>query len=92
VISDLWWLQLNAAPLYEADHFQPEKAFYTPATSQSMANWIESAYAHQVTQFDLVTLNYALPRELIPLLPQHTLTILELIQVDNLLVFRLAIH
>jgi hypothetical protein len=86
IVTDLWWLPSNAAPIY------PRKAFYAAGTPWEIAAWANRASSQGVGQFNLVTLDYALPAKVKGHLPGYELTILELIQVKNLLIFRIAVE
>ncbi len=86
VVSDLWWLRLNAAPIY------PEKQFFITDTSEELAEWLDFATLHQVERFALVTLDEALLREAKQLRKGYQLSITEAQRVGNLWVFQLAIE
>jgi multisubunit Na+/H+ antiporter MnhB subunit len=85
VLSDLWWLSLNAAPLY------PHKAFAVADQPDRAAAWVERAASAQVRSIILVTLNPSLPEALTRALTGHSLQVMSLERVDNVLVYRIAI-
>jgi hypothetical protein len=85
VVSDLWWLRLNAAPIYR------EKQFFITDTSEELAEWLDFATLHQVERFALVTLNEALLREAEQLREGYQLSTIDAQQAGNLQVFQLAI-
>jgi hypothetical protein len=84
IVSDLWWLPLNAAPLYK------QKIIFF-ATPEKLAHWIDLAAAGQVQDFLLVTLNPSLLREARQNSHPHQLILLERYKVENLLISRVAI-
>jgi hypothetical protein len=85
IVSDLWWLLLNTAPIH------PQKTLFAGQTPKAIAAWVDRAAEQGVQEFDLVTLNYGLPKALNQHLLRAEFTILELIQVDNLLIFRISL-
>ena len=85
VVSDLWWLPLDAAPLTQ------QKTFFVALTPGRVKDWIELAAAHEVHNFLMVTLNAdlfggAYSSE------SYSLRVMETRQVDNLMVGRFAIQ
>jgi hypothetical protein len=85
VLTDLWWLALNAAPVYA------DTPLYTIKSPQEGAAWIAHAQGRDIRQFSLVTLDHALPAHISSHLEAPQIAILELIQVGDLLIFRLEI-
>jgi hypothetical protein len=49
VLSDLNWLPLNAAPIYD------EKAWFVAQTPQSVTAWVAHAAEQQIPRFSIVT-------------------------------------
>ncbi|MBN1146144.1 MAG: hypothetical protein JXA78_02730 [Anaerolineales bacterium] len=86
ILTDLWWLLPNAAPL------QPRKALYSAAQPWELAAWVERAASQGVRQFGLVSLDHGLPAALKASLPGYQLTILELKTAGNVLIFRMALQ
>jgi hypothetical protein len=69
VLSDLWWLPLNAAPLY------PQKAFFLAADVASMSAWLDQACQAGFGEVLLVTLEAGLPDSLADRLASCSLVI-----------------
>jgi hypothetical protein len=69
VVSDLWWLPLNAAPLY------PQKAFFLAVDAASMTEWLDQACSAGFGEVLLVTLDAGLPGSLADHLERCTLNI-----------------
>jgi hypothetical protein len=85
VLSDLWWLPLDAAPLAE------QKSFFVALTPDQMGHWMETATAHHVQSFVIVTLKADL-LDALPPSPSFSLRLLEVRQVEHLLIWRLALQ
>ncbi|HXV44580.1 MAG TPA: hypothetical protein VEC96_16080, partial [Anaerolineae bacterium] len=85
IVSDLWWLPLNAAPI------QPQKTVFF-ALPNRMADWVSLAAAAQAQQFFLVTLNPSLLEEAGQRLGSSNLTPLEEYNVENLIIFHVALE
>jgi multisubunit Na+/H+ antiporter MnhB subunit len=90
VLTDLWWLALNGAKV------QNQKAIYSLESPQEAATWITLAPDQGIAGFALVTLDHALPAHISAHLQQPgpgeiDIAILELIQVQDLLIYRLEI-
>ncbi|MFC1878433.1 hypothetical protein ACFLZW_00830 [Chloroflexota bacterium] len=86
LITDLWWLLLVAAP----DH--PDKALYAAAGPAEMADWVDQAAGQGVVDFNLVTLDHNTPIQLAAEIRHQSLAIREVLQVDNLLIYRLVLE
>ena len=69
VLSDLWWLPLNAAPLY------PQKAFFLAVDASSMTEWLDQACEAGFQEVLLVTLDVGWPGSLRDHLERCTLTV-----------------
>jgi hypothetical protein len=87
-LTDLWWLAFNAAP----EH--PQKAIYSIESPGEGATWINLAANEGIERFALVTLDHALPANIDAHLEQvggakMEITILQLVQVEDLLIYRL---
>jgi multisubunit Na+/H+ antiporter MnhB subunit len=82
VISDLWWLPLNAAPIY------PQKAIFVAPSAEAIARFATNALDHQVDQFTLVTLDPDLPADISAASQTLELQVLETSKVENLVIFR----
>lgn len=85
IVSDLWWLPLNAAPLYK----QKTVFFVTP---DNLTAWVDVAAAHQGQEFLLVTLNSSLLKKANQSLELYQLTPLDHYTLGNLLIYNLAIQ
>jgi hypothetical protein len=68
-ISNLWWLSLNAAPIY------PAKAIHAAATSQEIAAWIELADKKGIENFNLLTQDLGLLDQVTAQVPNLCLTV-----------------
>jgi hypothetical protein len=85
IVSDLWWLPLNAAPI------QPQKTVFF-ALPNRLADWVSLAAAAQAQQFFLVTLNPSLLEEAGQRMGSSNLTLLEEYNVENLIIFHVALE
>jgi hypothetical protein len=85
VVSDLWWMPFNAAPIYT------QKVVFVAPTPEKVRDWIELAGTNRVQQFCLVTLNSSLVADVAPLLTEQELGIAEIRRVGYIWVYRLAI-
>jgi len=86
IITDLWWLLLNAAPIHG------QKAFYAAAESERIAEWVDLSNRESVKSFGLVTLNPELFFLVRAQLKPGELILKELIHVDNLFIYRLEVR
>jgi hypothetical protein len=85
VVSDLWWMPLNAAPIF------PQKAIFVAVTPEKMASWINYAADKQVQGFTLVTLNPNLPGLLAPLVEKYRLQFAPARRVENLILYQVSV-
>lgn len=85
VISDLWWMPLNAAPIYS------QKALFVASSAEEIARFAQTALDHGVGQFTLVTLNPNLPSDISAESQTLELRVMETFRVENLVIFRLII-
>jgi hypothetical protein len=85
IVSDLWWLTVNAAPL------PGPKSFFVTGSPEELGGWIALAHANQVDDFALVSINPLLPSQASTYLGNLHLELVELIRVENLSIFRLRI-
>jgi hypothetical protein len=85
IISDLWWLPLNAAPLYKE-----KTIFFAPP--EKMAAWVDRAAAAKIRQFSLVTLNPSLLEQTSQSLALNKLIPLDVYHVGNLLIFHVGLE
>jgi len=83
VVSDLWWIPFNAAPIYA------QKAWCVTLTPTQLREWIDLAASHQVRQFVLVTLN----NNLLNAIPTngYVLHLIEEHQIEHLSILRISI-
>jgi len=86
IVSDLWWLPFNIAPI------QTQKALFLAPTPEKVAQWVKVADSHNVRRFSLVTLDYGLLDNAARDLEDHRLHVVDVDYVENLLVFRVAIE
>jgi hypothetical protein len=86
VVTDLWWMPLNTAPL------AAQKAVFVAATPQRLHEWVQLAAASQVRQFCLVTLDDAFVRQAAQIPGGPQLTIVAVRRVSNILVMQLVIE
>jgi hypothetical protein len=84
ILSDLWWFLLNSAPV------ATQKALYAAEPAQEIGEWINTASNQGIQKFDLVTLNSGLLTEIKVHLPQKSISVIDLIRIENLLVYRLS--
>lgn len=85
ILTDLWWLTLNAAPIYQ------EKEIYTIKSPSEGGKWISLANKQGMRSFSLVTLDHALPAHINSTTQAAEIEIVELIQVQDLLIYRLEL-
>lgn len=85
IVSDLWWIPLNAAPIYT------QKAIFVAGTPKKLGEWVKLAAAQQIRQFSLVTLNQALLNNVTQILDERRLILVENRRIGNLLILRVAI-
>jgi len=86
VVSELWWVPLNAAPIFE------RKVLFVADSTEKLADWTRTVYTHGVKQFVLVTLDAAAPAEVAQQLDGYQLTVVDTWLVDDLLFVRLSIN
>lgn len=68
-ISNIWWLSLNAAPIY------PAKALHAVATPQEIANWIELAAEKGIEHFNLIVQDPVLLDQVATQVPNLCMTV-----------------
>ncbi len=86
VVSDLWWMLFNAAPIHE------QKAIFVAPTPSDLRDWIELAADQHVRQFCFVSLDRFALENVRPLVKQRQLVTLAVIQVEHLFIYRIAIE
>jgi len=86
IITDLWWLLLNAAPIHG------QKAFYAAREPERIAEWVEDFSGESVRSFSLVTLNPGLIDLVRSQLKPGELIIQDVIDVDNIFIYRLKVR
>jgi multisubunit Na+/H+ antiporter MnhB subunit len=86
VLSDLWWLPLNAAPIY------PQKAFFLANTPEQMAAWLGQAGDAQFRNLSLVTLNPELPAQISQSLQSYELQISHQGSIENLFLYQVSLQ
>lgn len=67
VLSDLWWLRLNAAPILAS------REIYLADTPASQRRWLEMARQNGLSQFTLITMDRSLADRLASLSPEGAL-------------------
>lgn len=85
VLSDLWWLPLNAAPIY------PQKAFFLATSPETMAEWLSFAGRAGFQDFLLVTLDTTLPDQVTRALPGYQVQVQADEAIENLQRFHLQL-
>jgi hypothetical protein len=85
VVTDLWWLPFNAAPIYY------QKEFYISPSPDRIADWVEIGIEKKVSQFILVTLDPNLPDKLTQYVPQNVVGIAGIDRVENVLIYHVFI-
>jgi multisubunit Na+/H+ antiporter MnhB subunit len=90
VLTDLWWLALNAAPIHEGP------AIYSMKSPGEGAVIVTKASEHGLDHVAMVTLEHGMPAHIDSHLRNQgsplELKVLELIQVGDLLIYRLQIN
>jgi hypothetical protein len=81
VISDLWWVPLNAAPVYNS------KAMLVVPTADTLASWLELPENEDLQQFSLVTLNGSFPYDVARTLSGRELSVINFHRVGNIWIF-----
>lgn len=85
IVSDIWWLRLNAAPIHG------EKEIYLVDDFNSVANWIELATAHSIGDFTFVTFNETAVMQINQELKDYEVVILKEDRFIVFLIFHLEI-
>ncbi len=78
VLSDLWWLPLNAAPIY------PQKAFFLATSPETMAGWAEQAGDQGLQNFLLISLDPRLPGQVDQALNRYHAQVVGETTIENL--------
>jgi hypothetical protein len=86
IVSDIWWLPLNAATSY------PQKAIFLASTPEKVRTWIKLAASNQIQQFSLVTFKHGLLNEVAQILDEPKLRIVETRRVGEAFILRVAIE
>lgn len=85
IVSDLWWLPFNAAPIY------PQKGVFVAVTPERIGAWIKRAKEFQVQRFYLVTLDWDIVKK-VSYADESTLKVISTRCVENLLLFEICIE
>jgi hypothetical protein len=83
IVTDIWWLPLNATPIY------PQKEIYL-VNDASLPEWIGLAQTHQLSPFLLITFDETMPRRLRQLVTSGDVQIREARQFGHFLFFTLT--
>lgn len=86
IVTDLWWMPLNAAPVYS------EKEIFVTDTPEELRSWVELAVAGQVQRFLLVTMDHALLDNTNQVLGAHRLNPVEARVMTSVLIYRVEIE
>jgi hypothetical protein len=84
-ISNLWWLSLNAAPIY------PAKAIQSAASSQEIADWIESADEKGIRNFVLLVHDPGILEQVRDQMNGMCITIQDRLLMDGFIRYRLGL-
>ena len=85
ILTDLWWMPLNAAPVYY------EKEIFVTDTPNELKSWVELAAIYQVEHFFLVTLDRALLDRTNQILGAYRLDTIDARAMQNVSVYRVEI-
>jgi hypothetical protein len=84
ILTDILWLPLNAAPLYN------EKHIYL-VDETNLSDWTTMAQANQITRFTLITIDASLSRRIAREMPDYTLVTQNARQFGHFLFFSLTL-
>jgi hypothetical protein len=84
ILTDIWWLPLNAAPIYN------QKNIYL-VDEVTLSQWTEIAQANGLTHFTLITFNGDLPQQIGREMPDFRLTTQSARQFGSFLFFTLVL-
>ena len=84
ILTDIWWLPLNAAPIYN------QKNIYL-VDEVTLPQWTELAQANELAHFTLITFNGDLPQQITRETPDITLTTQNARQFGHFLFFALTL-
>lgn len=85
ILTNIWWLPLNAAPIYH------QKNIYL-VDEATLPQWIEMAQANQLTHFTLITFDGDLPQQIARAMPDFRLTTQNAQQFGHFLFFALTLQ
>lgn len=86
VVSDLWWLPFNAAPIYY------QKAFFVFPDAETISEWVDIAAEKKIKQFSLVTVDSDLPEEITQYVEKSRLGIAGIDKVENVLIYHIIVE
>lgn len=86
IVTDLWWLHANAAPM------RLNKAFFLAESAAEVAEWVEIAADHERLRFTLVTLDGELPAEVNRALRTRRITPFVVQEIEALRVYEIVIQ
>jgi hypothetical protein len=86
VVSDIWWLRLNAAPIAAA------KEIYLVDKPESVTKWVDLAASHSIGEFTFITLNRNPSNLLLHLLEDNKVVIVKSDRFGDFSVLRLQIE
>ena len=84
VLTDIWWLPLNAAPIYD------QKNIYL-VDDANLPDWVEMAQENQLNHFTLVTFNSDLPQQIARNAPDYVLITQDAQQFGHFFFFTLTL-
>lgn len=85
ILTDIWWLLLNAAPIYH------QKNIYL-IDEVTLRQWTEMAQANGLSHFTLITFNEKLPQQIARAMPDLMLTTENAQQFGHFLFFALTLQ
>jgi hypothetical protein len=86
IVTDLWWLPLNAAPLYS------EKAVYVVDSADRLAEWVVLASSHSVSDASLVTLDPSLADRALRRLVTYRAHVVGVVRIEHILLIHIRIE
>jgi hypothetical protein len=85
ILSDIWWLSLNAAPILD------QKAIYVANSPEKLADWVGLAVQNDVWEFSLVTFSENLPTEISDNSESYGLYIESVKKIGALIIYRIIV-
>jgi hypothetical protein len=86
IVSDLWWMPFNTAPIHG------HKQIFVTSTAEELGSWVRLAASSEIERAVLVTVDDAFLNRTIQIVVGHQLTTIERGLLGNLHIYRLVLE